>query len=57
MVTRQSSGELEQIKLHAARFVWKRRHKKTSKGVPWPEWFFRMFGEQFSDYVERMKRE
>lgn len=44
------------LKYHAARTVWKVRHKKTPRGrLTWAQWFEDKFGESLNDYAVRMK--
>lgn len=41
-----------------ARSIYHRRHEKTPiRGVTWAERFQELFGEDYDEYVERMRRE
>ena len=54
---REARWSLE-IKYHAARTIWKVRHKKTPKGRDtWAKWFERKFGEDLLAYAKRMKKD
>ena len=45
------------IKYHAARYAWVRRHKRTKRGLLWSQWFEKKFGENLNHYAERMKKD
>lgn len=54
---REARWALE-IKYHAARTIWKVRHKKTPKDKDtWAQWFERKFGENLLSYAKRMKKD
>ena len=45
----------DNIKYHAARYVWLKRRQRTSDGrMSWAQWFEKKFGEPLNDYAKRM---
>lgn len=61
---KQQQIEQEQIKLCAARYVYKRRsdliwHKVDGirRNISWVEWWEIKFGDDYYKYIQRQKRE
>ena len=47
----------EQIKYHAARYVWKKRRITVPrKKITWHVWWDKMFKDDLLDYAERNKK-
>ena len=53
---KQEQDWTEQKKYYAARSAWKKRLKRTPRGIRWDAWFEKMFGENLYEYAERMAK-
>ena len=53
----QRKAQFENLKLCAARSIWRTRHQLTSSGITWEEWFAKKFGESLLAYREKKRKE
>ena len=54
---REMKKHHEQIKYHAARYVWKKRRETVPrKKISWHAWWDKMFKDDLLDYAVRNKK-